>query len=721
MLSINKVNLFTTLNKKYENKKILNPIKILINSLINQKIPCINTLLSTKSFDLNITKQIVSNKNQITNLQLTKLYLNKKNKKNLLNFFNKNKLIYIQLQSCLILFNFFKNSNFLSEVKFNIWWKSNLNRNYFLTYQSLFLTIGLNNHFVLDYFKFFFYKRLKKRYEPNTYFVNFEKSFKKPSLVVSNPKLIYTKSLNYNSSELPNLITNGLYNDLNSFILQTTLVHHKNNLKNQLLFSYWSFLKQLLTLKKLKKTKSKLIFIFVYNHFYFYNFIKLSLDSKVSKESNLIFTTKVTLNINKINFLTTCIWLQTIFTKQPKLRRSTQRRLKYHFLINFFSNYFNKKAIRPIKNNQLKNFIFLFSVVFFFKQVFSYILTKSKHIKKSNKMVPKVFITKWFLKRKKHKRHYYRGRFFYLKKKSKKIMFKRFKKNSFIKKIVKFKQFLTLKNTLLKSYKTTKHFNNYLLSSFSYKFLLIYTLLLTPQFRRYMGIISKIFSQVKTNTLQSHFNSYISLDGKWSNIIPFFYLPDNTKKLIKKETTKPMRESYLVYLRQYFGGFFEFLLKRKIFLKITTKLKITINIKKIFLYLYNKHRNYQYNIGRGFFFQEMLFVCWYSFFSKDLSFLMTWLTRLMNKIDYKKHRRLLKILKSILLRYKYFFLLLNKVEGFKFGIKGKLGVKGNAKKRIMEFTVRNTSFSKKKNRIEYQQGLVYTETGVLGVTMVLAF
>ena len=102
MLSINKVNLFTTLNKKYENKKILNPIKILINSLINQKIPCINTLLSTKSFDLNITKQIVSNKNQITNLQLTKIYLNKKNKKNLLNFFNKNKLIYIQLQSCLI-------------------------------------------------------------------------------------------------------------------------------------------------------------------------------------------------------------------------------------------------------------------------------------------------------------------------------------------------------------------------------------------------------------------------------------------------------------------------------------------------------------------------------------------------------------------------------------------------------------------------------------------
>jgi hypothetical protein len=100
---------------------------------------------------------------------------------------------------------------------------------------------------------------------------------------------------------------------------------------------------------------------------------------------------------------------------------------------------------------------------------------------------------------------------------------------------------------------------------------------------------------------------------------------------------------------------------------------------------------------------------------------MTWLTRLMGKIDYKKHRKLLKILKSILLRYKYFFLLLNKVEGFKFGIKGKLGVKGNAKKRIMEFTVRNTSFSKKKNRIEYQQGLVYTETGVLGVTMVLAF
>ena len=121
MLSINKVSLFTTLSKKYENKKISNPIKILINSLINQKIPCINTSLLNKSFDLNATKKSVFNKNQITNLQLIKIYLNKKNKKNLLNFFNKNKLIFIQLQSCLILFNFFKNSNFLSEVKFNIW------------------------------------------------------------------------------------------------------------------------------------------------------------------------------------------------------------------------------------------------------------------------------------------------------------------------------------------------------------------------------------------------------------------------------------------------------------------------------------------------------------------------------------------------------------------------------------------------------------------------
>ena len=93
----------------------------------------------------------------------------------------------------------------------------------------------------------------------------------------------------------------------------------------------------------------------------------------------------------------------------------------------------------------------------------------------------------------------------------------------------------------------------------------------------------------------------------------------------------------------------------------------------------------------------------------------------MCKLEFKKHRKFIKIFKALVIRYKRFFLVSNKLRGIRFDIRGKLGVKGNAKKRHLAFNVNTTSFSKKKHRLEYKQGLVYTDTGVLGVTLIFAF
>jgi hypothetical protein len=93
-------------------------------------------------------------------------------------------------------------------------------------------------------------------------------------------------------------------------------------------------------------------------------------------------------------------------------------------------------------------------------------------------------------------------------------MGRRFKKNSFFKKFIKLKQFLGLKNTLLKTYKNTRKFNKYVLTIFSFKFLLIYTLLLSPQFRRYLPSLSKLLGKIKINFLKNHFNFQISTTYK---------------------------------------------------------------------------------------------------------------------------------------------------------------------------------------------------------------
>jgi ribosomal protein S3 len=93
----------------------------------------------------------------------------------------------------------------------------------------------------------------------------------------------------------------------------------------------------------------------------------------------------------------------------------------------------------------------------------------------------------------------------------------------------------------------------------------------------------------------------------------------------------------------------------------------------------------------------------------------------MKRIRIKRHKRFLSFFKFFLLRNKFFFLKLNKIKGFKFDIRGKVGVTGNAKKRHVMFSFGRLSFSKKRTRLDYQQGLVFTNTGVLGVTMLLFY
>jgi len=100
---------------------------------------------------------------------------------------------------------------------------------------------------------------------------------------------------------------------------------------------------------------------------------------------------------------------------------------------------------------------------------------------------------------------------------------------------------------------------------------------------------------------------------------------------------------------------------------------------------------------------------------------MKWFTKSMTRLKLKKHKKFIKFFKKTLYKNESFFLVANKVKGFKFDIRGKVGVSGNAKKRHTSFYFGNTSFSTKKLRLDYSQGLVYTDTGVLGVTMILSY
>jgi hypothetical protein len=134
-------------------------------------------------------------------------------------------------------------------------------------------------------------------------------------------------------------------------------------------------------------------------------------------------------------------------------------------------------------------------------------------------------------------------------------------------------------------------------------------MLFLNKFRRFTSRILFLFNNLYFNSVFFHFNSILYSFKKWSNVVPFFYLPKPVKLLINNKKSKLNHYDYLLYLRQIIGGFLESLTQKKIFLKISTKLRIRKKIKNLLFFIYKKHRNYQNSIGRGFFFNEMLFVC----------------------------------------------------------------------------------------------------------------
>lgn len=93
----------------------------------------------------------------------------------------------------------------------------------------------------------------------------------------------------------------------------------------------------------------------------------------------------------------------------------------------------------------------------------------------------------------------------------------------------------------------------------------------------------------------------------------------------------------------------------------------------------------------------------------------------MEKIYLKNHKKILNLLKLILTRYYNFFFLQFNVLGIFFDIRGKLGVTGNAKKRHFGINAGTYSSTKKQMKINFNQSVVRTSTGVLGVTFCIFF
>lgn len=129
----------------------------------------------------------------------------------------------------------------------------------------------------------------------------------------------------------------------------------------------------------------------------------------------------------------------------------------------------------------------------------------------------------------------------------------------------------------------------------------------------------------------------------------------------------------------------------------------------------------QNRIGRGFFLNEMLEILYLTFYRKDLNYLKRWFLLTMERIQFEKHRQFLRVVKHILFHHTDVLLESNGIKGFFLDVRGKVGVTGDAKRRNFYVSVGKRSRTTKNSKFDYQNGIVRTETGALGITMVIYY
>jgi len=123
-----------------------------------------------------------------------------------------------------------------------------------------------------------------------------------------------------------------------------------------------------------------------------------------------------------------------------------------------------------------------------------------------------------------------------------------------------------------------------------------------------------------------------------------------------------------------------------------------------------------------FFIEEVIYLMVTSIRFKDSTLFMNWLVTYMNKIEIKKHKKFISFLRKFV-RHNTKRGYLDKLGclGFFFDIRGKVGVTGSKKKRHYMIRYGAYSATSKSLRWSLEKGIVWTNTGSLGTTLIITY
>ena len=168
-------------------------------------------------------------------------------------------------------------------------------------------------------------------------------------------------------------------------------------------------------------------------------------------------------------------------------------------------------------------------------------------------------------------------------------------------------------------------------------------------------------------------------------------------------------------IKLLFVDFLSFFLKRRIlfFFKKPTNCLHSSSFLRIF-------RKIRYPYGLKLNKIDYINIIYYALLLKDSSLFLNYSVFFFESNRIKSHKKIFFLIKSLILRFSLFFRRLG-VKGFFLDLKGKIGLTGNAKKKRLFFRCRRHSLTRKWLRVSFNNSIVRTTTGVLGISTYIFF
>ncbi len=231
--------------------------------------------------------------------------------------------------------------------------------------------------------------------------------------------------------------------------------------------------------------------------------------------------------------------------------------------------------------------------------------------------------------------------------------------------------------------------------------------------------------------------SYYTYNLLWANVMTiytnlkgYYYKPLVTnlwpslkllyvikKYFIKTFKTKLFSNKFISYFSLIIVRFFEYCTGRFVYFKIYPFILKTLTFFEILRCLIwaRRLRIFRKLIGPRLFLNESLQIIYLALKFKDPYLLSNWISVIMDKINFWKHRLLFRYLKYV---FKTFFFLIFMevgVRGVRIQLKGKISVAGNARTRKIIFRFGVSTISTTDLRVVYDINLIKTFTGVMGL------